>query len=514
MKIFFLVVVLCSNIFQTNAQQSVLDTSFNHTGKLFTNITGMLTSCLVQPDGKIVIGGTGRINNSSRFAISRLLSNGNYDYSFGANGILYDSFYNSLSDQINCMLLQPDGKIIAIGTSDSFINLYISIARYMPNGALDNTFGSNGKLKLAQTNFGSINSATLQPDGKIVLAGKNGGFNLLRLQSDGLFDSTFGTYGKVLTNIGTLPYSGANAVLLQANGKIVAGGSSYHNTYYWAAMIRYLANGTLDNTFGTNGVVETNVRGYDDAINSLVQQPDGKIIATGNSTINSGSASTALLLLQYDTSGNLDNTFNGSGKLVKSIGGSDDKCYKAILQTDGKIVVGGYTTTASINLDYAMYRANADGTDDNTFGANGVVTGNFVFNTSNFNDHGQTIAIQPDGKLIIAGYSALSGAGSYALMRFTNQINVGVTNVESLSQQQLMVYPNPTTNQLTIVSHQFSVNTIEVRNMVGQIVFNKQLNNSINQKIQLDVSRLSSGIYFSKAIDDNGMQHTVKFVKE
>ncbi len=514
MKIFLLVAVLCSNIFKSHAQQSVLDTSFNHSGKLFTNIAGMLTSCLVQPDGKILIGGTGRVNNSSRFVIGRLLSNGNYDNSFGTNGILYDSFYNSLSDDLNYLLLQPDGKIIAIGTSDSFINLNAVIARYLPNGALDNTFGNNGKLKFSEANFGTINSAALQPDGKIVLAGKHGGFILLRLQTNGLFDSTFGTYGKVLTNIGTLPYSGANAVMVQSDGKIVAGGSSYHNTFYWAAIMRYLANGTLDNTFGTNGVVETSVRGYYDVINSVVQQPDGKIIATGNSTINgSGGATTAFLLMRYDSLGNLDNSFNGNGKLIKNLGNRDDKCYKAILQTDGKIVVGGYTTNANINLDFAMYRANSDGTDDYNFGSGGVVTGNFIFNSSNFNDHGQMIAMQPDGKLIIAGYSALSGAGSFAFIRFTNQINVGVANLEA-DEQQLMVYPNPTTNQLIVIGHQFSLKTIETQNVVGQIVHCKLLFDNSTDNCHMNTENLTSGIYFLKATDDKGIQHTVKFVKE
>jgi uncharacterized delta-60 repeat protein len=215
--------------------------------------------------------------------------------------------------------------------------------------------------------------------------------------------------------------------------------------------------------------------------------------------------------MRLDSVGNLDNSFNSNGKLVKALGNRDDKCFKAILQSDGKIIIGGYTTNANINLDFAMYRATSSGADDITFGGGGAVTGNFIFNSSNFNDRGQTICMQPNGKLVVAGYSALSGAGSFAAMRFNNNYTTGVQLPLNILSHQLIIYPNPCHQSIAISQLSLMNATIKLINLTGQTLIEKQ--NQSGSYFNLDISEQTNGIYFLE-IKENANVWCVKVVKE
>ncbi len=486
---------------QLSAQAS-LDTSFNHTGQLLSTISGHAKSCIAQPDGKIIIGGYGNYNQVNRYKITRVQNDGSTDSSFGSNGLVIDSFFHTEHDEILSMLLQPDGKIIAVGRSDSFTTFSISVARYLPNGLLDSSFATNGHLLLPQTTYGSALAAALQPDGKIIIAGNNNGFGLLRLTSNGTIDNSFGTNGYVSMFIGTANYGGGQAVAVQADGKILIGGSSYHNTFYWAAVGRFNTDGSVDNSFGTNGIAEYSIRGYYDEINCITLQPDGKIICSGNSTINSSGgnpATTAFMILRLDTNGQMDNTFNSTGQLIKSIGNRTDKCYQSILQNDGKIIVGGYSTNANINIDFAVCRLLANGTDDNSFGSNGFVTSNFYQNSSNFNDYGQSMCMQPDGKIVLAGYSVLSGSGNFSAMRFLNANVLGISPHDNNNNPFISLYPNPCQDIMYLQSTIYLQDaSLQIINQQGQIVMQQQHVNG-NQST-LFIGDLAKGIYIAQIV--------------
>ncbi len=482
---------------KTLSAQASLDTTFNHTGQLVSTISGHAKSCIAQPDGKIIIGGYGNYNQVSRYKITRVQNNGNLDSTFGSNGLVIDSFFHTEHDEILSMLLQPDGKIIAIGRSDSFTTFSISVARYLPNGLHDSSFATNGQLLLPQATYGSAIAAALQPDGKIIIAGSHNGFGLLRLTSNGIIDNNFGTNGFVSMFIGTANYGGGQAVAVQADGKILIGGSSYHNTFYWAAIGRFNIDGSIDNSFGTNGIAEYSMRGYYDEINCIVIQPDGKIICSGNSTINASGgnpATTAFMILRLDTTGQMDNTFNSTGQLIKSIGNRTDKCYQSILQNDGKIIVGGYSTNANINIDFAVCRLLANGTDDNTFGGNGFVTSNINQNSSNFNDYGQSMCMQPDGKIVLAGYSVLSGFGNFSAMRFLNTNVVGITSPNKNTSAWISLYPNPSRDIIYLKSTiSLQDASLQIINQQGQIVMQQQHINGNHST--LPIGNLTKGIY-------------------
>jgi uncharacterized delta-60 repeat protein len=472
---------------------------------LLTTISGNAKSCIAQPDGKIIIGGYGNYNSVRRYKICRVLNNGNMDSTFGNNGVVIDSFFHTQHDEITSLVLQPDGKIITVGRSDSFTTFYMNAARYLADGKPDSSFGNYGQLLLPQTTYGSAMDAVLQPDGKIIIAGSNNGFGLVRLTNNGTLDNSFGANGFVSTSVGTAYYSGANTICLQADGKILVAGNSYHNTYYWAAIGRYNANGTIDNTFGTNGIAEYAVRGYYDDINDILQQADGKIICAGSSTINSSGsnpATTAFMILRLDTLGQLDNSFNGNGQLIKSIGTRTDKCFQAILQNDGKIIIGGYSTNANINLDFAICRLLPNGSDDNTFGNNGTVTSSFYVNGSYLNDYGQSMCMQPDGKLVIAGYSVLSGPGNFSAMRFNNANTLGIAANNKNTSAFISLYPNPSTNKINMQSSiALQDASLHIINQLGQVVM-QHLHFNGNDLV-LPIDHLAKGIYTVKITDKN-----------
>jgi uncharacterized delta-60 repeat protein len=248
-----------------------LDSTFGVRGKVTTDFGGFASASalVLQPDGKLVAAG-----GTFRFTLARYLPDGSLDTTFGTGGKVTTDFGHS--DLASALVLQPDGKLVAAGETrqEDVGALDFALARYLPDGSLDPTFGTGGKVT---TDFGVFSQAfalVRQPDSKLVAAGGTaGGFALARYLPDGSLDPTFGTSGKVTTDFGER----ASALVLQPDGKLVAvGGISAF------ALARYLPDGSLDPIFGTGGKVTTNFGGQDMGL-ALVRQPDGKLVAAGGS---------------------------------------------------------------------------------------------------------------------------------------------------------------------------------------------------------------------------------------
>jgi uncharacterized delta-60 repeat protein len=260
-----------------------LDTVFGSNGRVITNFgaTEQALALVLQPDGKIVVAGRTNKpapNGNFDFALARYESGGAVDNTFGTLGLVTTDFGGSV-DRAFAMALQPDGKLVVAGDSDA----NFALARYNSNGSLDPGFGAGGKVI---TTFGGIDQAsavTLQPDGKIVVAGQTDtgvsiDFALARYMPDGSLDGAFGSGGRVTTNFTGTSDDLGSAVALQSDGKIVVGGASNGNF----ALARYTPGGILDTAFGTAGTVTTNLGG-EDALHALALQPDGAIVAVGES---------------------------------------------------------------------------------------------------------------------------------------------------------------------------------------------------------------------------------------
>ena len=399
-----------------------LDTSFGTGGMVITRAsTGAdrIYSLAAQPDGKILAGGYTNNGSNFDFALVRYLANGSLDTSFDTDGIVTTPI--GTADDIGWhVLVQGDGKIILTGESNNGTNTDFAAVRYSSTGALDATFGTGGKVV---TTIGTGNeiaySSALQSDGKIILAGyafmTNDDFALVRYNSNGTLDTTFDTDGKVTTTIGT-GTDRVHDVLIQPDGKILVGGYMVGSDF---ALARYNTNGSLDTTFDTDGRVTTPIGTGTDRIYSIALQTDGKIIAAGYS-ITTGTADD-FAIARYTAAGALDTTFDTDGKRVLPLapGNSSDFARAVALHGDGSIVMVGYASNGVEN-DVAVTRLETDGSTRTAFATSGVA----VFNRGNAAAFGMAMAIQPDQKIITAGYSNAGNFEDVCAARFLPDGNV------------------------------------------------------------------------------------------
>jgi uncharacterized delta-60 repeat protein len=345
-----------------------LDSTFDGDGKVTTDVgpfSDKATAVAIQADGKIVA--VGQVGGASfGFGLVRYLSNGSLDTTFDGDGKVVTDFLSNSEDTPFSVAIQADGKIVVAGYSigQSGPGGYnFALARYNANGSLDTSFDGDGKLT---TDFGGFDDGALavaiQTDGKIVAAGSSVSsavFALARFNGDGSLDPTFDGDGKVTTDVSSIGFEGAEAVVLQTDGKIVAAGRS-NNDF---ALARYSTDGSLDASFDGDGTTLTGFSsGSGDAAFSVVLQDDGKIVAAGASDGD-------FALARYMTTGALDATFDADGKVVTDIAaGSYDEAYSLALQADGKLVAAGAS-----NGDFALARylqvsldGDADGVPDAT----------------------------------------------------------------------------------------------------------------------------------------------------
>ncbi|MGH9286133.1 MAG: delta-60 repeat domain-containing protein, partial [Acidimicrobiales bacterium] len=227
------------------------------------------------------------------------------------------------------MAIQPDGRIVVAGTIPGAGGTDFVVARYLPDGGLDPSFGSGGGVVTpVGPGVDEANAIALQPDGRIVVAGRavisanESDFAVVRYLPDGLLDPAFGSGGKVVTDVspsadeGTAG-DGGRAVVVQPDGRIVVGGTSFEDF----GLVRYLANGSLDTTFGTGGRVVTDLSPAD-RLSALALRPDGRIVA-GGSALGTGSQAD-FVLVGYTASGALDPGFGGAGAVATDFSGDED----------------------------------------------------------------------------------------------------------------------------------------------------------------------------------------------
>lgn len=389
-----------------------LDTTFDGDGKLtaqFNANNSISTDVAVQPDNKIVV--VGRSNwQTVDFGAMRFNPNGSLDTTWGAGKINLDLF-NGIADEGRAVARQTDGKLIVVGRYLNGSNFAAAVARYNTNGTIDTTFGSGGKVT-TQINSTYPQAVAMQTDGKIVVAGfiftgANYDFLLLRYNTNGTLDTSFDGDGIVTLNItvADLLYG----VAIQPDGKIVAVGTLFSGSDQYV-VLRYNTDGSPDTTFDADGRANTDITGGHDAAYSVAIQPDGKIVAAGYSTPSTNDFSIA----RYNTNGSLDTSFNGVGYSVVPIGSAADVVHAVVLQPDGKIVVAGNANGGASADDFALARFNTNGTLDTSFDIDGKLTTSF----SNSNDQAFGIVIQPDGKILMSGHAYNGHTNDFAFARY------------------------------------------------------------------------------------------------
>lgn len=323
-----------------------LDTGFGLNGFVQIQIgtDALCYAMTLQSDGKILLAGgaSTAANVSKDFAVLRLLSTGVPDSSFAGDGIQTVSF-GSGDEIARAVLVQPDGNILVSGTATTGNNSLFAIARLKTDGVLDPAFSGDGKNVLGiGTIFSNGYGMALLPDGKILMTGaaKFGMADdvaLARFLPNGLIDNTFGTSGAVVTNLGSDADSG-NSIAIQPDGKILVAGITGADRDF--ALLRYLPDGSLDPDFGSQGVVITDFFGSDDYANGVILQPNGNILVSGYAYFD---GKPDFAMARYLPSGALDPDFGLNGKVTTDISNGYDFGFPVILETDGKILQAGYS---------------------------------------------------------------------------------------------------------------------------------------------------------------------------
>jgi uncharacterized delta-60 repeat protein len=317
-----------------------LDRSFGVGGKALTSYgsgNSGARAVVLQTDGKIVLAGA---LEPDRFALARYTRRGRLDPSFGQGGKVVTRFGAGRSvSQAEALAIQPDGKLIALGEwFRSPLNgpSFIALARYTPRGKLDHSFGHGGKVV---TSFGprsDVSAAALliRADGKLVVVGEysspGGSFAvaLARYAPNGSLDPSFGTDGRVVSKLGDY-LGGASAAVLQRDDKIVVDVNNEVRSY----LVRYTVDGKLDSSFGVGGKAVASTR----VLLLLALQRDGKLILAGSVT---GRHGRAFALHRYTQNGEADSSFGRGGKAFTDFG-SPAVANALALRADGKIVVAG-----------------------------------------------------------------------------------------------------------------------------------------------------------------------------
>lgn len=291
----------------------------------------------------------------------------------------------------------------------------------LSSGSLDTNFGTGGKVTTAiGARFDSISDVVIQTDGSIVAVGSSltgtytGVFAVARYKSDGSLDTTFNSAGKVTTAVGSIKDT-ASAAAIQPDGKIVAvGGSASQSGNDIFALARYNINGSLDTSFGTGGTVTTAI-GNASFASSVAIQADEKIVVAGSACIGT---TCGFALVRYNADGSLDTSF-GAGGIVTTSTGTSAGAFYIDVQTDGKILAAGKSFTGTTTSVLVLARYNLNGSLDTTFGSSGIVT-----TPAETTDIDNAVAIQTDGKIVAAGFSA---PGGFALARYNSDGGLDTT---------------------------------------------------------------------------------------
>jgi len=342
-------------------------------------------------------------------------ADGDLDPTFGKNGTLTTNFLAGSNDVVFGLAVQPDGKVVAAGISAG-MTVGFALARYNPDGSLDQTFGDGGRVLTSFRTWEMAVGVAVQRDGKIVAAGTSlspdgitpSGFAVARYNRDGSLDQTFGDGGKVLTEFGDI-FTEARAMTIQADGRIVVVGTAWSATGMTTdfAIARYLRNGAPDPSFGIDGQVLANVDDEDDA-RAVAVSFDGRITVAGM-TRGPLEMNNDFAVVRLARDGSFDTTF-GAGGILRT--GQMAFASSVQVQRDGKtVVIGTAIDTTSPwwwieNLVIARY--NRDGSLDPTFGKGGVVVSDSIAEAS-------ASALQADGKILVGSSSA---ASSFTVSRY------------------------------------------------------------------------------------------------
>ncbi|MGE0824939.1 MAG: delta-60 repeat domain-containing protein [Candidatus Binatia bacterium] len=424
----FLLLLLVALVFTTAhdtpalAAAGALDSSFDRDGIRVIGSPGddQCQAVAVQKnDGRIVVAGSTAVSGSSDVLVLRLNANGSFDQAFnnGQRRIIN----RPGRDRGLAVAVQLDGKIVVVGYTDTFGTEDVLVVRLNRDGSLDSSFSNGGIFAARRAGAERGQAVALQADGKIVVVGYSNTFGtndalVMRLNSDGSFDSTFANNGvQIVRRSGN---DRIQAVTVRTDGRVVVAGTSDVFGTRDVLVMQFTANGALDRSFNNGGIFIAQRTGQESG-HSIALQADGRVVIAGVSNV---FGTSDFLLIRLTATGSLDQMFaptnlgrrRQGGVRIVDIGG-EEQAQAVAVQPDGKIVVAGYTTLFGLN-DFVTMRLNANGSLDTTFDRDGFrVAG---LSGENF---AQALALQTDRRIVVSGYTDTFDANDCEVMRFLGQ---------------------------------------------------------------------------------------------
>ena len=459
-----------------------MDTSFGDGGIVVTDLGnsqdfGWLI--VQQNDGKLILSGSKRTNNDNYSILVRYLEDGSIDSSFGTDGVVSADFGTGFYGY-GYVFIGDQEKIIVAGIQYQNPNYIFIIARYLPNGQLDDSFGTNGSVSIP----GSYNMMHLA-DGSFLLLRFTASdeVSISHYLSDGTLDTLFGVNGTAVSNFSAESF-GISETKIDGQGNIYVLGTRDNNANTDIILMKFLSDGYLDTTFGNNGISEKNI----DALNpmnfssaSLDFTDDNKIVIAGScgACVDLFDPVLQPYFIRYLNDGSPDASFGNNGTVLLPISGF--RISQLIIQENQRMIVSGRLLDCFEGSIYVISRYFEGGSIDNSF--NGTSLGF---------DNYKTI-LQQDGKIVTVGNTFwYDGMEDIVLLRHTNN----PLSLPEFENQKTTIYPNPSNGIFTIERELFSENeAYQITDITGKIIASGKLG---DKQTQINISTAQSGIYFLK----------------
>ena len=431
------------------AQPGALDATFNGTGYVVQPVNGKdaVQKILVQGDGKILaLGMSWDAGYTARAYVFRYLPDGTPDTEFATDGVFMYELDNEAL--LYSAVLTHTGKILLVGSTTDYQTYRMLLIQLNADGTPDSSFGTNG-IVLQSVSAVGPNAEDMAYDvvvdnvGNILVCGSSYDENyvrrpvVVRFTPSGVLDTAFGTDGVATIPVNAVGESAFKGIMVQPDGKIVATGYfGQTELWYLLLLVRFNADGTLDESFSDDGIVKHNYGNVDDEADDLALTPDGSILVSGMTV--TATYNYSALLMKFSPVGEVDASFGNAGAVVEDL---DDYDYgwDVVLQADGRIIMAGTSGDGPPNgFDLAVWKYMPDGTPDNTFGNSGTVQHVIP-------DHYTMIyamAVQADGKILIGGQARTTVNENYF---FTARLENDLPNAisEMAGAEGAQAFPNP-----------------------------------------------------------------------
>jgi uncharacterized delta-60 repeat protein len=482
---------ICSSVF---AQFGELDPTFGTHGKTIVGVgrqEDITQDMLIQPDGKILLVGYSDLG-AQTMTLIRFNTDGSLDTTFGKKG---KSVYIGQTHSHNQKLtLYADGRILVAEDDGQ----HPVLVRFRNNGIIDSSFGKNGRYDEGDFTPGRFHRSFILKDGTIVAPGSfstqnsDYDYTLTWITPNGKRDSSKGINGRITQDI-LNKYDFASDAIMQSNGKVVMGGSI--GTYFIKHfhMIRFNQDGSIDSTFGKDGTTLTNVTDSMDWLVNLLQQPDGKILASGYYYIGRKQQPA---VVRYTADGILDLTFakNGIAKIVDTA--FDEPLRACAIDSTGRIIIGGSSWDGK-NSTMFLGRLKYNGEIDSTYGNYGFQR----YDISKQGDGCEALAVQHDGKYVLAGETYVNDTITYdyAVLRVLAEQASSVNNhFHQVADNGLTIYPNPCNDKITVKfinAISGSPTTFTIYDMLGRNLFQSTVSDDNSSAVTIVLPPLPDGSY-------------------